>query len=191
MAWERRKSGPKSDKNQPFSLVSAIFLSFLSLSLHRGLRPPPFQPPSFRHRLHYQWSPELLTTGKAYTIDPSLSPADFLLLLSSCSTTCNQLQPPASPPHVVLHDQTATAPGSFLLFPFFFFFLSSIVSAHNVNSRREFLLFMHERWAWIIIRIHCSCSGLYLFLKKTNPKIFKKIISKNCDFLKYFSTTFA
>jgi len=73
MAWERRKSGPNSDKNQPFSLVSAIFLSFLSLSLHRGLRPPPFQPPSFRHRLHYQWSPELLTTGKAYTIDPSLS----------------------------------------------------------------------------------------------------------------------
>jgi hypothetical protein len=60
-----------------------------------------------------------------------------------------------------------------------------------VNSRREFLLFMHERWAWIIIRVHCSCSGLYLFKKKTNPKIFKKIISKNCDFLKYFSTTFA
>jgi hypothetical protein len=32
-----------------------------------------------------------------------------------------------------------------------------------VNSRREFLLFIHERWAWIIIRVHCSCSGLYLF----------------------------
>ena len=33
MAWERRKSGPKSAKNQSFSLVSTIILSFLSLSL--------------------------------------------------------------------------------------------------------------------------------------------------------------
>jgi len=150
MAWERRKSGPKSAKNQPFSLVSTIFLSFLSLSLHRGLRPPPFQPPSFRHRLHYQWSPKLLTSGKAYTADPSLSPANFLLLLSSCSATCNLLQLPASPPHVILHGQTATAPGSFLLFPFFFFFFFSTVSAHSMNNKREFLLFTHEQWAWII-----------------------------------------
>ena len=186
MAWERRKSGPKSAKNQPFSLVSTIFLSFLSLSLHRGLRPPPFQPPSFRHCLHYQWLPELLTSGKAYTIGPSLSPADFLLLLSSYSATCNQLQPPASPPHVVLHGQTATAPGSFLLFPFFFFFLSSIVSAHNVNSRREFPLFTHERWAWIIIRVHCSCSGLYLFKKKQIQKFSRKSFQKIVIFSNIF-----
>jgi hypothetical protein len=40
-------------------------------------------------------------------------------------------------PHVVLYDQTATAPGSFLLFPFFFFFSSFTVSIHNVNSGSE------------------------------------------------------
>jgi len=136
MAWGRKQSGPNSAKNQPFSLFFyAIFLSFLSLSLHCGLRPPPFQPLSFRHRLHYQWSPELLTSSKAYTADPSLSLADFLLLLSSCSATWNQLQPSASPLHVVLHGQTATSPGSFLLFLFFFFsFSSSTVSAHRVNN---------------------------------------------------------
>ena len=119
MAWARRKLGPKSAKNQPFSPVSTIFLSFLSLSRHCGLRPPPFLPPSFHHRLYYQRSPELLTSGKADTADPSLflSLADFLLLLSSSSVTFNQFQPPASPPHDVLRSQTTTAPGSLLLRP--------------------------------------------------------------------------
>ena len=80
--------GSKFDQKPAiFPFFYAIFLSFLSLSLHCGLRPPPFQPLSFRHRLHYQWSSELLTSSKAYTADPSLSLADFLLLLSSCSAT--------------------------------------------------------------------------------------------------------
>jgi len=43
------------------------------------------------------------------------SPADFLLLLSSCFATCNQFQPPVSPPHDILRGQTTTAPGSLLL----------------------------------------------------------------------------
>jgi len=45
---------------------------------------------------------------------------------------------------------------------FFFFFFSSTVFALSLNSRREFLLFTHEQWAWIKIHVHYSCSGLYL-----------------------------
>jgi len=53
----KKKIGSKvGKKNQPFSLVPAISLSFLSFSLYHGLRPPPFLPTSFHHRLHYQWS---------------------------------------------------------------------------------------------------------------------------------------
>jgi len=47
MAQGRRKSGPKLAKKPTIFLVSAIFLSFLSLSLHHGLQPPPLSSPIF------------------------------------------------------------------------------------------------------------------------------------------------
>jgi len=45
MAWERRKSSPKSAQKPAIFLIFAISLSFLSLSLHRGLQPPPLSSP--------------------------------------------------------------------------------------------------------------------------------------------------
>jgi len=112
------------------------FLSFLSLSLHRGLRPPPSN--------HYCFIIVSTTSGHLNSSPaakhklpiPVLSPADFLLLLSSCFATWNQLQLPASPLHVVLHNQIATVLGSFLLF-LLFSSSSSTVSTHRVNSGRE------------------------------------------------------
>jgi hypothetical protein len=55
-----------------------------------------------------------------------------------------------------------------------------------VNSRREFPLFTHERWAWIIIRVHCSCSGLYLFKKKNKSKNFQENHFKKLWFSQIF-----
>jgi len=92
------KTSPKSTKNQPFSQVSEIFLSFLSLSLHCSLRPPPFLPLSFHHRLHYQRSPELLTNWPTSSHRDSLSLFSFqpfsLLCKPFSSSSISRIRPP-------------------------------------------------------------------------------------------------
>jgi len=73
-----------SQKISIFSVSTTFSLSFcLSLSLRRGLRSPPFLPPSFHHRLHYQRLLELLTNRPPSSHRDSLSSPSSLSLSSA------------------------------------------------------------------------------------------------------------
>jgi len=121
MVYERRTSGPKSTKKPTFSGFCTFLLSFSLHRVfshwrpHRNLSPPPTDDCSASPRT------QILTGNRGSHREVLLLPAaDFLLLLlllSSCSATCNQLQPsssarPVTPPTTLQPSEPPSFPSS-------------------------------------------------------------------------------
>ena len=114
---KEEKIGSKVSQKISIFSVSATFSQsfYLSLSLRRGLRSPPFLPPLFHHRLHYQRLLELLTNRPPSNHHDSLSlfsfqPFSLLCKLFSFSSISRirppfpqptPPEPPPEPPHHV------------------------------------------------------------------------------------------
>ena len=81
MAWGRRKSGPKSEKNQPLFLVYAVFLLSLSLSVVSATTTLITGLPTISSTIGSQHNHQPNTNSHCRFLSPLCSPSRFLLLL--------------------------------------------------------------------------------------------------------------